>query len=616
MLAHRTHPAERHETAPSAARIGSIVRAFGRRVARYLSDYRWWILAAGGVAAFVLGCFGYWEFFNEDFTHHHADVPDVIYWSFKNFIFDSYEEPNLPLEVNIARFLAPVVFGWAGLSALGSLFRDRVQEMRIPLMRKHVVICGLGEYVGIAFVRHLHEEHSRVVVIELDATNPNIELCRSLGVPVIIGDAQRRRTLQEAGAHRASRVLALTPEDAVNTQIVASVREFAAGSKSELRCLALITNPEFCRLLRIQEAQRGDPELSVDFFNIDEISARLMLEDFPVDVTDGQPHIVVAHLDPLGEWLVYHAARMWYEKRGECRDPLVVTVLDHHPKDSVDTLLGRHPALEKVCKFVTFSATPRDIAHLPRHHRDGETPPICRAYVTSYRDTHAFETALQLRHELDPSVPVVAALSRLHGVAGLLDDVKEAGALSNIDVFPSMERSCTSELVQGGSFEPMAHAIHERWRQEAMAKGETAPTWQELDPSRKDSSRDQARNIPIHLRKVGCAIAPLRDWEAKDFTFADAEIRRLAIAEHARWNRERRRNGWTLADQKNVERKETPYLISWTRLRELYPDIAELDAVFIRAMPDTLASVGLQIIRTPAGSESPATADGAVVDAE
>jgi hypothetical protein len=606
------HPAVSHEAARSAARIMAIIGTFGRRVARYLSDYRWWILAIAGLVAFGLGFVGYFEYFSE-VSHDHPDFADITYWSFKNFLFDSYEEPNLPPAANIARFLAPVVAGWAGLSALGSLFRDRTQEMRIPLMRKHVVICGLGGYVGIAFVRHLHEERVGVVVIELDANNPNIELARSLGVPVIVGDAQRRRTLQAAGVHHASRVLAITPDDAVNTQIVASVKELAL--RSRLRCLALITNPEFCRLLRVQEAQRGDPELSVDFFNIDEISARLLLEDFPIDSIVGQPHILVAHLDPLGEWLVYHAARVWYEKRGDCRDPLVVTVLDHHPHDRVDALLGQHPALEKVCKFVTFSVTARDIGQLPQHHRDSETPPIDRAYVTSYHDTNAFETALKLRHELDTTIPVVAALSRLHGVAGLLDDVKEAGALSNIDVFPSMDRTCTAELVRGGSFEPMAHAIHERWRQEAIAKGETALTWQQLDQSRKDSSRDQARHIPIHLRKIGCAIAPLRDWEAKDFPLTEAEIRLLAIDEHARWNREREADGWTLADKKNVERKETPYLLPWERLNELYPDIADLDAVFIRAMPEILASAGLQIIRAPTQSGSLATADGAVVDA-
>jgi hypothetical protein len=154
---------------------------------------------------------------------------------------------------------------------------------------------------------------------------------------------------------------------------------------------------------------------------------------------------------------------------------------------------------------------------------------------------------------------------------------------------------------QQGSLEPIAQAIHEQWRQEAIAKGETAPTWQDLDESRKNSSRDQARHIPIHLRKVGCAIAPLRDWKAKDFKFTESEIERLAIAEHDRWNRERIADGWTLADDKNVERKETPYLLPWKQLRKRYPDIAELDVVFIKAMPAILASAGLQIVRTPAG---------------
>jgi voltage-gated potassium channel Kch len=589
---------------------------FRRSVARYLSDYQWPLLAIAAVAVFVLGFIGWSRFEPEQQPHRHFNYSDAAYLSIQNFFVESPTEIGVPVEENIARYGAPLVAGWATVSAFGALFRDRMQQMRIPLMRNHVVICGLGGYVGNVFVRHLHDERIGVVAIELEADNPNIELCRALGIPVIIGDAQRQRTLQAAGAHRASRVLAITPDDAVNTQIVATVKELAVDRSRQLRCLAMITNPEFCRLLRVQEAQRGDPALSVDFFNIDEISARLLLEDFPVDTSHGQPHIVVAHLDPLGVWLVYHAARAWCEKRGDSRDPLVVTVFDHQPKDRVEALLGQHPALEKVCKFVTFSATARDIAHLGEHHRGAGTPPISRVYVTSYRDANAFETALQLRHELDPTIPVVAALSRLRGVAGLLDDVKEAGALSNIDVFPSMDRSCTTELVRGGSFEPMAQAIHQRWRQQAIAKGETAPTWQDLDESLKDSSRDQARHIPIHLRKVGCAIAPLRDWEAKDFTFTDPEIRLLAIAEHERWNRERSSDGWTLADEKNVERKETPYMLPWERLKERYPDIAELDAIFIKAMPEILASVGLQIIRTPTRSGPPTPSGGVVADAE
>jgi RyR domain len=151
--------------------------------------------------------------------------------------------------------------------------------------------------------------------------------------------------------------------------------------------------------------------------------------------------------------------------------------------------------------------------------------------------------------------------------------------------------------VQHESVEPLARAIHERWRQEAIGKGETAPTWQDLDESRKNSSRDQASHIAIHLAKIGSDIVPLCGRESTDFTFTDSEIELLAAAEHDRWNHERLADGWTLAEKKNVERKQTPYLLPWKQLKERYPDIAELDAVLIRAMPAILASAGLQIIR-------------------
>jgi hypothetical protein len=53
----------------------------------------------------------------------------------------------------------------------------------------------------------------------------------------------------------------------------------------------------------------------------------------------------------------------------------------------------------------------------------------------------------------------------------------------------------------------------------------------------------------------------------------------LAAAEYECWNRERIADGWALANERNAERKETPYLLPWKQLKKRYPDIAELDAV-------------------------------------
>lgn len=589
------------------------VRRVWRSFRGVLSDYHWYVLGVAGVVAFILGCIGWWRYLPGHYPKVIHPYSDVAYWSFKDFFINSPADPNLPWQLDVARFLAPVVAGWAGLSGLGLLFRDRVQQMRIPMMRGHVVVCGLGDYVGTVFLRHLQETGVRVVVIELDPDNPNIELCRGLGVPVIVGDAQRLRTLQAAGARRASRVLVVTGDDTVNTQIVAGWRQLPDRRSRELGCMARISDPEFSLLLWIQELQRGDAQLSVDFFNIDEISARLLLEDFPIKIDNGQPHIIVAHLDPLGVWLVYHAARAWYDNRGDSTDKLVVTVIDHNPQERVEALLGQHPALDEACQFIsTYSASAKDIGQLADHHRDPATPPISRAYVTAYRDQQAFETALRLRHQLDPSITVVVGLSHRHGVAGLLDDVKgaeQAGALANIEVFATMERACTAEFVRGGSFELMARAIHERWRTEQIRDRKPATGWEDLDESRKESSRAQARDIPVKLRLVDCALTPLRRWDARDFHFTDEEVTTLSIEEHERWNDERRADGWTLVRLPKVDdpeeekrlrddakrRKQTEYLVSW---EDLPPDIAEYDSMFVRAIPDILASAGLQIVRT------------------
>jgi hypothetical protein len=146
------------------------------------------------------------------------------------------------------------------------------------------------------------------------------------------------------------------------------------------------------------------------------------------------------------------------------------------------------------------------------------------------------------------------------------------------------------------SVEPIAQAIHERWRSEQIAAGNPAPSWEELDESRKESSRDNARDIPAKLRMVACDIAPQRERGAQDFTFTDEEVETLGAAEHARWIRERIADGWTAGD-KDATRKTTPYLVPF---EELPDNIAEYDRIFVREIPRLLASVGLHVVRTPA----------------
>jgi hypothetical protein len=413
-------------------------------------------------------------------------------------------------------------------------------------------------------------------------------------VPVIVGDAQSRRLLQSAGIERASQLLAVCQEDAVNTEIIATASELVSErSGNGLRCLARIGDPDLCSLLRIEQQQRNKRATTLDFFNTDEISARLLLDDYPICADGQRPHIVIGHLDALGAWVIWHAARDWHHDRARGDStPLTVTVLDDDAQPRIRALLGRYPELEQACTFVSASACAGDMRRLPHYHRDAQAPPLSRAYVTADRDEQALETALKLRHELDPAVPLVVALSRSHGITRLIREADSDNGL-NIEVFPTLDRTCTVELIRGGSFETIAHAIHRAWRREQIREGKPAPTWAQLDDSRKQSNREQALDIITKLRAVGCDIAPFRDWQTSDFQFSGDEIEILATAEHDRWWKERLADGWTLGP-KDVDRKQSEYLVPWA---DLPPEIAEYDRIFVREIPAMLAAVGLQVMR-------------------
>jgi hypothetical protein len=57
--------------------------------------------------------------------------------------------------------------------------------------------------------------------------------------------------------------------------------------------------------------------------------------------------------------------------------------------------------------------------------------------------------------------------------------------------------------------ESIAQAIHERWRREAIANDDTAPTWQQPGESRKESSRRRDAG-PLILRADQRAAIPAR----------------------------------------------------------------------------------------------------------
>ncbi|WP_030505353.1 NAD-binding protein [Microbispora rosea] len=252
------------------------------------------VFAGLAVAALVTGYIG---------LHTYAktlDLPsaplDLLYWDLQLFVFDSapLDEPKpLPAMLEFARFAAPGVTIYTLVDGARLLFAAELRRFRAHRSKEHVVVCGTGS-PALALVERLRATSTRIVMIG----SAPVATAGDRRVLYIRGDARSPGTLRAAGIHRAAVLYACEPDSSVNTAIALAAHGVArAGGRRPLSAYALISDPDLCAALRARRLSLpGRPRLRLDFFNLDELAARVLLDRHPI--VNEQP-VVVIGLDAL-----------------------------------------------------------------------------------------------------------------------------------------------------------------------------------------------------------------------------------------------------------------------------------------------------------------------------
>ncbi|MFD0257103.1 NAD-binding protein [Kitasatospora indigofera] len=100
--------------------------------------------------------------------------------------------------------------------------------------REHVVVVGLGN-VGTRVAALVHELGVPVVCVERDPQARGVAAVRTLGIPVVVGDATLETQLRRARIHRARAVVAVTNDDAANLEAALEARAVRPGLRVVLR---------------------------------------------------------------------------------------------------------------------------------------------------------------------------------------------------------------------------------------------------------------------------------------------------------------------------------------------------------------------------------------------
>jgi Trk K+ transport system NAD-binding subunit/multidrug transporter EmrE-like cation transporter len=171
---------------------------------------------------------------------HHLSIGESLYFTVETFATVgfgdfSFADQSTPMQAfGIVLIIAGVTLSTVVLALItNALVSRRIEQSlgqgSIPGMENHVILVGLGA-VGLRVLEGLRAQGREVVVVEYDESNRYVQHARSLGAPLVHGDATLGQTLRSVNIAKAGAVAILTSDDLVNLETGLAVRD-ALGSR-------------------------------------------------------------------------------------------------------------------------------------------------------------------------------------------------------------------------------------------------------------------------------------------------------------------------------------------------------------------------------------------------
>lgn len=560
----------------------------------------WTLFVLGGAAmALVLGYFGLAQYLGLHAPRGTAvQWTDVLYSDLTLFVLQPPFPPvgRLPVLLQIARFLAPAMTFLAGVETLRLLAGEQLRRWSAAMAAGHAVVTGDG-IIAFELARRLRADYRKVVLIRTADSAP--DQARRAGLLQVGGDPADAATLRAAGVHRAAVIYACAADSAKNAATALRAREIRAARHRPMTIYAQVRDAEIRTALAARRIGAvGDPGLRLDFFAIEQIAARALLDQYPLVTADGEPaQVVIAGFGLLGQAVLHEVAL-----RAPAPGRRVAVTIRDRDADALRMFMGGFPVVGRNCALTRTA---------PDERLAGGTGPVL-AFVCLPDSDEALRAGLAEAQALaGPSDRVVICSYEpspfggvFTGEQALLDDL--SGRLS---VFEVDQEACVPDRIKADLIDQIARAMHRLYLREASGRGETpaanraAVPWERLPEGLRDSNRAQAAHIGIKLAEIGCVIVP-ETGSAPAFRFEDGEIERLAILEHNRWLTERQAQGFVFGPAK--EGREHPDLVPWERLSGI---AKEKDRTFVCELPGLLGEAGFQILRPRPGT--PADRPGA-----
>lgn len=483
-------------------------------------------------------------------------------------------EGGTPWQLNVARFLAPLIIPYAALVAAFAVLGGRAQRLRLRLFgRDHVLIVGAGTR-GSTLARALRDS-DEVVLMELDGRGGAAASLRRSDVTVLEGDATDPESLAAGQPGHAREIVLLAGDDSVNLEILAML-QVELGERAQVPIHVAIDAPAlWAQLHRLSIG--GGTKSRVEFLNVpDRIARALTTEAFR------------GELEPTGGRRI----ALWGDAQTMARMTVQTLRSVAVGADTRIVLCGEEA---NRCRSI-LRGSDRWVFEAADVVLDDEAEPeldATLAMIAGLGEAAALEAAAILSNRM----PEARLLVEMNDEESAQAVARIGYDLSRIELVPARAEVLGRDLLEEAAFERIARGRHEEYlRTLTLAPGEapkpTQRPWDKLDREDRRSSLAFADGVPGILDRIGARLVPLTGRRDADLTFPDDVLEYLAIHEHNRWWAFRARDGWGWAESYDHARKLHDSMVPWDLLPK---EACDRDRDSIRCLPRLLRDVGYEI---------------------
>lgn len=476
------------------------------------------------------------------------------------FIMESaIEHDEIPVLLNIARFLAPVILAGTILNLFFSSVKRKVNLFIIRYrFREHIIFCGLGYKSFLLIQDYLKAGNYKVVVIEKDHENLLAGTIRDKRVRFIYGNAEDPGIMRKANVMNTTTVFALTDNDKTNIRITHNIIDIFNRDNIEKKLKIILHVSDHFNMNIFKEFQERSVK-NIDFhaFNIYQKIAAIVIDKYCPDkfrsFTGPEAehcHILVHGLNRIGEQIIKEAIQLYHF--ADLRKPRI-TIVDERLDEKVTEFRFKFPFIDQISEM-TFINSPdlfKDLKTTGIHDISvcfvcSETESQCYEIAKRYRQLFfklRYKDVSGLNEKENPDLRlledprIVILLPRDPDILELFVNFKNVTDFLHIDTFAFYTHVCSKKMIADDEdmTDNIAMQIHNIYL--GLDEAELMPAWEKLTDREKDYNRYPARHLAIKLRYLNAAMVPAAS-EGTPFDIDQVpEEQRLILAkmEHNRW---------------------------------------------------------------------------------